>query len=326
METGQTLAQLGGTLTPDIYQQLTKEQHIGRGTTQAVALPQLIPGFMVGRSTIMGAPQGWDPQGIAARVNVDPDIAGEAFTVDMTKLTSADVERVSRGAQLNQAVSIDDLRNRAAEVYRTLSKPAGSPTNGGEQMQEETRAPLSTPTSPPEQPQQRQSSTYVPSMAPNDTFKQVALEGWREPPQAAPPTPPPAPPPAPAQQPASLFAQVSAPQPRAAVPHSAPRARSQPPTYKVTFEIKDSPMSFEIWYHDVVRNEHVLVLVYDTSCVGYPRTRFKQTESDIAVYVDGSDAIYIAQDPAISFEFDGQEFQILLIKETYPTQRDAAEA
>jgi hypothetical protein len=68
----------------------------------------------------------------------------------------------------------------------------------------------------------------------------------------------------------------------------------------------------------VIRNEHILVLVYDTHCVGYPRSRLQQTDSDIAVHIDGSDSIYLVQDPQIGFEFAGQEFQVLLIKVEHP--------
>ena len=90
------------------------------------------------------------------------------------------------------------------------------------------------------------------------------------------------------------------------------------PTYKVTFEIAGSPVKYEAWYHDVIRNEHVLVMIYDTACVGFPRTNLKPSSEDIAVLVAGSDAVYVTQDPNISFVFGGQEYKILLIKSTNP--------
>jgi len=62
----------------------------------------------------------------------------------------------------------------------------------------------------------------------------------------------------------------------------------------------------------------VLVLVYDTSCTGYPRARLQPTDSDIAVHIEGSDSIYLVQDPSITFDFGAQEFQVLLIKAEHP--------
>jgi len=66
------------------------------------------------------------------------------------------------------------------------------------------------------------------------------------------------------------------------------------------------------------------VLVYDTSCIGYPRSRLQPTDNDIAVHIDGSDSIYLVQDPSITFEFGDQEFQILLIKAEHPYASAAA--
>lgn len=320
-----------GAPTQEVYKQLAREQHIPRGSTTAIALPQLMPGFMVGRCTLEGAPPGWRHDGIAAQINIDPDIAGEGFTVDMSAITPDAFSQATDQAQLRQAVSVDDLRNRASSVYRVLAgRQALAPPQGEETMPQPEGNMVAMGLSTAAQPSPHAALAATPrpvQVAPNPNTGQTKAATFAEPVVQTPAQPaPPAAPAAPAGQPAparpvqasghSLFDQLTAPQ--AVAPRTAHRADGSAPTYKITFEVKGAPMILESWWHDVIRNEHILVLVYDLICVGYPRSRLQPTDNDIAVHIDGSESIYLVKDPSIAFEFNNQEFQVLLIKAEHP--------
>jgi len=316
----QTVA--GGTPSPESYQQMCADQRISRGSTRAVALPQALPGFEVGRSTLEGAPIGWDPKGVASQITIDPDVAGGGFTVDMSKVSADQFSQATERAGLRQAVSIDELRDRAASVYQSFvvgntQAAAQEEVMRNENMMGALDIPAARPTSPSGHPP----AGPPPQMGVNPHATEVKAASFAAP--APVPAPEPAAPPAQAPQALGLFEQMApkaaAPQPQARVATAAASpGGSAAPGYKVTFEIQGAPMVLEAWYHDIVRNAHTLVLVYDTGCVGYPRSRLQKTDSDIAVHVAGSDSIYLVQDPQITFEFEGQEFHILLIKGEHP--------
>lgn len=324
MTTYNTGTLLSGQMTPDGYRELAKQQHVSPGSTRAVALPALLPGYQVTRSTLNGAPKGWRHSTVAQKVCVDPDLSGEGFIVDLSKVSADAFQRATHAAALQDAESIEELRDKASMVFRAVSgqRPVAVPSESPEVNPMDLMQPLNIATAP-----KNGQNTQTPfAMVPNAGLHKAAAFTQEAMPPAQMPQPAPAPQPqVPAQPrgsanpPASLFDQVSR-GPARNVAHPL-RTAGGPPTYKVTFEVKGSPIAIETWYHDVIRNDHVLVLVYDTSCVGYPRSRLQPTENDICVYVDGSDAIYVAKDPSISFTFDSQEFQVLLIKATHPYQQ-----
>jgi hypothetical protein len=324
MQFDNTTPLIGGGITADAYKQLAKEQGISRGSTLAVSLPQVLPGYMVGRSTLHGAVRGWRSDAIASEINVDPDIPGEGFTVDMTKISAQDFSAATDRAALNDAVSYDDLASRASAVYRAFAPVYQRPEpQNGEDMGDTTRA-LDMPAAAPlNQYNAQPARAAFPAPAPPPP--QPVAQALAPAPATIQATPPAPPPQAPAPQPvatpkrASLFAQtVASATPRPAVTPPTVSGAATPPTFKVEFEIDGMPFVQESWYHDVVRNEHVLVLVYDNRCVGYPRNRLQPTEQDIAVHVADSDSIYIVRDPSISFEFADQDFKVLLIKAEHP--------
>jgi len=309
------------------YQTLVKQQHIPRGSTMAVALPQALPGFVVGRSTLNGGVIGWDPSGIASEVHVDPDLKG-GFIVDLTKISADAFHQATDSAKLKDAISIDDLRARASSVFRTFASPAQQLTDEeeGVTMPDGLTRALSMSTVEPLSKQSAMPAAVPAQTMPVSTVPNPFVQAE---PLLAPPQAPPQPQQyrAPAQQqprpqavshaPSSLFEQLSGPRP-AAAPAAAQRGAGAPPTYQVTLEVKGSPVAIEAWYHEIIRREHVLVLVFDTSCVGYPRSHLRPTDSDIAVHITGSESIYLVQDPQIVFDSGGQEFKVLLIKSEFP--------
>ena len=91
-----------------------------------------------------------------------------------------------------------------------------------------------------------------------------------------------------------------------------------PPTIKVTFEVKGTPFQQEAFYHAIICEGANLVLVFDRRAVGFPRVFPQDTDADVAVAIEGRDAIYICQVTGQRFQYQDQDFCILLIKETFP--------
>lgn len=315
----------------DVYAQLAKEQGISRGSYRAVALPQPLPGFVVKQSTMHGAPAGWRADASASVVNVDPDVAGGGFTVDFSKLNNVTAQQIVDDAGVRQATSFDDMRERAAAALRQFA----ASTNA---LQPEV-APQEIMTQPQPTP------PVIPGFdrSANPVAAQVP-SGWPSPPASAPPSvllPAPAvgngqPQPvqaaqfaAPTAPPAthvqrgdpqakpSLFDRVASPAPSA---HAAPvhRGVAPQPSFKVKFEVNNSAVDIEAWYHQIIRAEHILALCYDVRTTGIPRMTLRPTSENIAVHVEGSDSIYIVTDPAIRFVHNDEEVQVFFIKSEHP--------
>jgi hypothetical protein len=314
----------------------------------AAALPPPIlgaRGTIVRGSTLGGAPLGWDPSGVATRVNIDPD-SKQGFVVDMTRISQAMSAAAVHSAGIKNAQTVEDLRFRAATAmhqfavdeqldapYVTAGRrvaPIDLPgvyvvpesTMGGAQLQAQQYTPNTSQGVQTKHAETSMAKHNIPGFAP-DSIPQPPTTPY---PQDYAPEPPIQPrvvaPPsnAPAAA-ASLFASMNK-QPQQAKPATNGTAAGAP-TYKVTLEIKDFPTTIEAWYHDIVRNEQVLVLVYDTRAVGFPRTRLRPQPEDIAVHVEGAAMFYVCTDPGLSFvypDIGGNEFSVFLIKSEHPYQ------
>lgn len=331
------------TLDPTAYHDPSEEILPASHTTVAAALPPAIwgaRGTIVRGSTLGGAPLGWDPNGVSMRVNVDPDIPGQGFVIDPTRISEAMAAAAVADANVRGAQTVEDLRFRASnamQAFAISNKPDLVPTStnqrlspismpgvyvvpestlGGAQVRPQQQAPVAqlqgVQTKHAEIPNSM--TKLLPGFGPDAPIQMgpsVPVQQPLDPIHAPQPTAPAA------QKQASLFASMTSP----SQAQRAPKATAAPagaPTYKVTLEIKDFPTSIEAWYHDVVRNEQVLALVYDTRIVGYPRTRLRPQPEDIAIHVEGAAAFYICTDPGISFVYDGNEYTVFLIKGEHP--------
>lgn len=328
-------------LDPSAYHDPSEEALQASHTTMAAALPPPIMGArgtIVRGSTLGGAPIGWDPHGVATRVNIDPD-SKQGFVVDMTRITEAMSAAAVDNAGIKNAQTVEDLRFRASTAMqqfaineeidspRTTAGQRVAPINmpgvyvvpestlGGAQLQPQPYTPVTAQGIQTRHAEIPMAKHNIPGFAPDN----VAV------PQMAPPAPVYQPieqaPQQTATKQASLFAGLQKAEiaaKRVLAPTST--AATGAPTYKITLEIKDYPTSIEAWYHDVVRNEQVLALVYDTRAIGYPRTRLRPQPEDIALHVEGSQIFYICTDPGISFTYEGQEFSVFLIKGEHPYQ------
>jgi hypothetical protein len=91
-----------------------------------------------------------------------------------------------------------------------------------------------------------------------------------------------------------------------------------PPSHRVTFEVKGNPFRQDAFFHDVIRQDHLLILVFDNRATGFPRVFPQTVEEDMAVAVEGMGVIYVTKVPGIQYTFREWEHCIVFIKEEYP--------
>jgi len=293
-------AMFGDDIDPEAYSKLAAEQGVGGSTHAAVRLPTRLPGFVTKRATPLGAPEGW--RNAAPIVRVDPGVNGGGFTVDFSKLSSDQRQVIVDSVHTGDFdVSVHEQQERA---FKTLERMAAMSSNEDLIAQARPSAPpaevisqFRQPVAPEpqrlvHQPTQHNGSLFSTTRQPQVSTVSVATQSTSSP----------------AQQ------QSPAPQPQ--------KQEVERPRYKATFEVKDSPVAVEAWFHAIIRNDNLLVLGYNTECVGYPRMRMHPTENDIAIHIEGSSQLFVAQDLNMRFEHLGFDYQLLRIKETYPLPAD----
>ena len=361
-------------LDPAQYHDTAAETMPLSGRSMDSLLP---PGVWGARGTIIrsagdqGAPLGHDPDAVATRINVDPDIPGQSFTYDPTKITQEALFDAMAAGNMN-ATSIEDRRFKAANVLKQFavtdvesnnvtksleprSPPREAPVNlpgtyvvpastdGGGQVpmqdsKQEAPAPIGVELGRPATPIQRAGGA-APAQPVLATPQKEKVEA--QPVKAAdvavqdpgPPLPAPGPPPSAPGPPitSSLFQ-----------PHmNAPKGPAQPwlaastpevdagdappnaPAIKTAFEVRGMPFKTEAYFHQVIREGHALILVFDKRAVGYPMMFPQMPEDvngapDIAVHVSGSSSIYVTAMTGIQFPLDQYEICVLLIKDEQP--------
>jgi|GEM_PF-4047433 hypothetical protein len=346
-------------LDPSKYHDVAAEVMPLSGRSVASLLPAGAGGM---RGTIIrsageqGAPLGHDPDAVATRINVDPDIPGQSFVYDPTQITQEALANAM--AEGNTATSVEERRFKAANVLKQFAvRDHNGQTKQAEISPVMREAPVNLP------------GTYV-VPASTDGGGQVPMQDSKQEAPALigvelgrpatpvqrgglapqqPPTEAPAPPSvapvaaspvkaasfgtAPAattiQQPATIPAvPVSLFQPHLNTPEAttAPLTENngaQAPTVKISFEVRGMPFKQDAFFHQVVREGHALILVFDTRAVGYPMTFPQMPEDvsnapDIAVYLEGSNSIYVTAMTGIQFPLDQYEICVLLIKDEQP--------
>jgi len=356
-------------LDPAKYHDTAAETMPLSGRSMDSLLP---PGVWGARGTIIrsagdqGAPLGHDPDAVATRINVDPDIPGQSFTYDPTKITQEALFAAMQDGNMN-ATSIEDRRFKAANVLKQFavvdvesnnvtksleprSPPREAPVNlpgtyvvpastdGGGQVpmqdsKQEAPAPIGVELGRPATPIQR-SGLASPVQSPLATPQTEKLEA--QPVKAAAmaaPAPAPLPDPVPRAStiPSSLFQpHMNAPsvagQPWLSTDTketSAVDSSASAPGVKCRLEVRGKPWKDTVYFHQVIREGHALILVFDKRAVGYPMTFPQMPEDvndapDIAVYVDGSSSIYVTAMTGIQFPIDQYEICVLLIKDEQP--------
>jgi hypothetical protein len=97
-------------------------------------------------------------------------------------------------------------------------------------------------------------------------------------------------------------------------------ANGVPPNTNVTFEMKGWG-TFSAAYHEVIKNDCLLVLVYDTRFKGGMKFFPQTTDNTIAVSIEGNPNVFFVNSYGNRFEHAGYEYCILVID-----QENSAEA
>jgi hypothetical protein len=372
----------GSGLDPAKYHSPAEERVLG-GQPMTAVIPDGVwgtAGTIVRRSTEDGAPIGHNPDAVATRVIVDPDIRGQGFVFDPTQIRKEQMAAAVVASSPRQSTSIEDRRFRASNVFRQFAiaeAPAMpvpeirrvsriSPINipgqyvvpeatdgGGQRPMDQLNDPMhnqppalgqgvSTAAVVPRNNSQAEQQLAVPQWpsVPQQQFQNAPIgqlkaatfdlpmqqqsmiqPQWQagvqqppvQPPQTYPPPPTyPTPAPWPQQQAPSLF-QTVANQPR-----EIQGQLVKPPAFKVEFEIYGVPFKQEAFYHQIIRSDANLVLVFDRRAVGFPRNFPTTTDADMAVQISGQDVIYRTQTTGIHFPFLDYDLCVLLIKSEHP--------
>jgi hypothetical protein len=363
MATWDKTAEWQSKLDPTQYHDPGEERMALSGRSMASVLPPGkggIRGVIVKKSTMGGAPIGFNPSGVAASVNiVDPD--GGSFVCDMSKITAISAAAAVEEAGVYNATSFEDLNERALHAMQLCAGQPGDPSQVKKSPveivtthTEDRESPLDMPglyvvpkaregggqvTNIPKPVFGKSASSTKPRVRAGTAEQHVATYTAPVVAEVKPVK-------------AATFNKARAPSKATVIDTNKPSMfdlcapRKDPdtempttcarqahndepanaPTYGVTFQIRNVPASIEAWYHRVIREGHVLVLGYITSVRGFPRTILDPTEEDIAIYIAGSDMFYVVADPNIRFEHAGEELQLFLIKGEYPIDPDDVRA
>ena len=318
------------------------------GRSVASLLPSIpgVRGTVIKSAGERGAPVGYNPNAVAQKIYVDPDIPGESFVYNPSKIGKDDLV-AAINADETDTTSIEARRFKAANVLKQFAisdEPDSVQYTDKEDAAEARDAPVDLP------------GTYVVPKS-TDGGRQLSTQnadknivfGRKPAPlnEAQPLTP------APAVQPsdiraAAFAAEVAQPPGLKQIPDSLfgprpsavkmpapqngnfpPMVTRQPqaPEIKVAFEVKGTPFKTEAYYHSVVRNGSNLILIFDNTAVGYPKMFPQATAEEIAVYIDGNNSIYITkihlndQLEECRFEYDSNEFCILSILDEQPLEQ-----
>jgi hypothetical protein len=158
--------------------------------SMAAAMPPGVwgaTGVIVPASDEQGNQLGYDPNSVAARVNVDPDIPGEGFVVDMTQINQRGMEDAVKSAKANQATSVEDRRFKASNAFRNFS--TGQAAQAAPTIRQPLReAPINLPGAyivppadeqggqlqmEPDQPQDARQPLSVPTFAPKSPLRET---------------------------------------------------------------------------------------------------------------------------------------------------------
>lgn len=197
------------------YHDLRADQSINGRPLAAVLPPGTwgATGTIVKASTIDGAPEGYDPNGVAIEVIVDPDVPGQGYVLNMAQIQKEAMEQVM-AQDATRPKSIEEMRFKASNIFRqfavgpytaspiaNMPKPREAPlplpgmyvcpqaSEGGGQLpmsqaqapqapqQVQTARPASFQTQQPPGPQFSQPPQQQPMSVPPQ-FQQPPQQGW----------------------------------------------------------------------------------------------------------------------------------------------------
>jgi len=317
------------------------------GRSVASLLPSIpgVHGTVIKSAGEHGAPVGYDPNAVAQKIHVDPDIPGESFiynpakigkealvaaiNADKTDTTSIEARRFKAANVLKQfAISEepdsvqyinkeDSASSRVAPVDLPGTYVVPESTDGGRQLSTQNADKNVVFGRKPAPLNEAQPQTQDPVIQPREVHAASFVPEAPQPPGLK-------------TIPDSLFRSSTSPTSvMAQNGNFAPMVPRQPqaPEIKVAFEVKGTPFKTEAYYHAVVRNGSNLILIFDNEAVGYPKMFPQATTEEIAVFIEGNSSIYITKVhrnenlEECRFEYDGNEFCILSIVDEHPLQQ-----
>ncbi len=314
----------------------------GRSIASLMPSSSGLRGVIIPRATVLGGSSGFDSNK-PRLVNIDPDVKGQSCVVDLGLITEESMNAAFNEASSNPLVQ-NNLQLRAAQTYHNLAigyEPVGmtksvnnitsnrlSPLGGSayvvpkaklgggqepeEIFQQQTDDVPQQLMSPSVQPR-----NVIPTPINRPIMQKVAevedAQGLADSQDEAfntfmsHPTKPSLP----------TYRDQTA---RHVKPATQPLKKITPPTQmiisppatKVTFEMAQWG-TFEAMYHEVIRNDCLLVLVYNTKFKDGMKFMPQATEQPLAVKIDGSDKVYFVYSYGNKFEHAGYEYCILVI-------------
>lgn len=266
-------------------------------------------------------------------INIDPDIKGQSSVVDLSKIDKRKVAAAYKEAERTPGIGDDD-RLIASATFRSLAistEPVGM-SNNSTQFRMPRMSPIGgayvVPKAGPNGSQlldeipldrQLEEVTISPAVTP---FRREPLDNVPEPLQLE------EEPRRPVEKQATLrpvrsssllerVAQNRTPVNNAGSPPARVQPRVSPPTRRVTFEARGWGQ-LPYCYHDVVKANNLLVLVYEDSYDGPrlfpPVTNSEDPDSSLAVQLDGDDRIYEVHSTGATFNHNGCTYCILVIE------------
>jgi len=307
------------------YNDISRE-YLTNGQPVAHVLPTGpggLRGVLLRPSTEGGVPAGYNPHQLTdMEMTVDPHISGQSRKVRLNALTKEAVQQASAAAQQNLAGSqvFDNLtdhiarrRFRASMAMHSIDQQGpvildGDDRDMGKDLPVTPEKAAETNYQQPAQPQQPPQPQRPPQAAQQAPAQPT--QPWQPPQRVASPLAAfnqPAGTPIPAQQPVMNVVDTSQPL----------RPQAQPPQKKVTFEFPEAGM-LEAYYHDVIKSDATLVLVYDERHQGTRYMPPQASEQQIAVHPEGADVVYLVEATGIQYSHGTYTYCVLSIAQEAP--------
>ncbi len=283
---------------------------LGDGRTVGQAMrpgPAGLRGTIIPSATPGGVPAGVRPHETAnIEVNVDPHLDGQGVRV---RLGDINTETIARAEEMARAVTPDPhdtptTRMRAAAVMHGIAAQSQFSRATGDISQYQP-PPVTPVTAPGNIPGPHQAQIATPVVPPVRRVR--PLEHFEQETQA----------------------QDTGPSPRtigAGGTLPPPEYGSPPPHIRVNFEIEGFGVH-QANYHDVLVDNGIVVLVYDE---GYPGGVMYEPPAGeqappMALEVIGADEVHLVHTTGFSYSYRGCRFCILMIKQSAPMQKEAAQ-
>jgi hypothetical protein len=311
-------------------------------------------GVVIPHATPLGGSMGFNHHKAATEVYIDPELNNKSIVIDMRQFQSEHAKAALARACSEAHSQCVDPKDAAVVTYGAFARDQNAP---GQSSPVEVTLQRGNEQASSVYDEVRQAPVQMPGVyvAPKATpgggqYKQASFS--RQPPapahMVAPPPPPMQPyvPPPPNPEPPPMQNIPDSMQLREAFSPSVQRAQPQAPSMQrmlapqqvrqrlVVFDMPKPFGRFKTYYHDVVRQDMVMVLVYDHSqmsqMVWFPGAMENDagTPQPIATFVQAAstnepDMIYLLHPTGLQFKYGDKEFCLLTIEKEMQAPKEA---